>query len=275
MAQRNEFEYTPNFDRLDIDGEELANNGLPNESDMSMVAEYPPARPAGMQVRDQSAAVAGLNEAHDKHVRNGGSHPSTNRWTRDDHTDWIAEGLGVFDEPADYGDSGGYALGPGFNPDDMTTHEMVANDVLDRWDNHDAVQQYNPGRVYESGMGHAIEEREYPGGIDPRSKHADWDEFAPFSPSAEKYPGNSANPRWGYSITGPGFGYGNQIDPTYEDLDQIKDEISGMAYDRASEITGKVFDVGRNIDRLTRQRGMQPGSVPSRSIVRDAEDNAR
>jgi hypothetical protein len=275
MAKSNEFEYTPNFHRLDIDGEELANTGGPGESDMSMSAEYPPALPAGMQVRDQSAAVAGLNDAQNKHVRNGGSSPYRNRWTRDDHTDWIAEGLGVFDEPADYGDSGGYGLGPSFNPDDMTTHEMVANDVLDLWDGHDAIESYNPGRVYESGMGHTIEEREYPGGIDPRRKHADWDDFEPFSPNVDRYPGNVDNPRWGYVVNGPGFGHGSHIDPDHEDLDQIKDEINSMAYDKASEITGKVFDVGRNIDRLTRERGMRPGSVPSGSLVRDAEEDAR
>lgn len=275
MAKPNEFEYVPNFHRLDIDGEELANNGLPNESDMSMVAEYPPALPAGMQVPNQPEAAAHLNAAHDKHVRNGGSSPYHNRWTRDDHTDWIAEGLGVFDEPADYGEGSGYGLGPMFNPDDMTTHEMVANDVLDLWDGHDAMESYSPGRVYESGMGHTIEEREYPGGIDPRKRHADWDEFSPFSPSVDRYPGNPDNPRWGYVVTGPGYGHSNQINPEYEDLDQIKDEINSMAYDRASEITGKVFDVGRNIDRLTREKGMRPGSVPSQNLVQQAEERAR
>jgi len=277
MADPEEFEYqiTPSrLDDLGIDdpmdgnlGEYVSSYEMP-----SIAADYPPALPAGMAVPHQPDAAKSLNEAHEKHVRNGGSSRSDHRWTRDDHSDWLAQSLGIGsmgDSQTEWPSGGG--LSDEFWPGDASTHEIVANDVLNKWEESPHWdEEGGPGAAWESPMGHRIERVARRQQIDPSAARGDWDDFAPFEPNVNMYPGNSANPMFHYELNGPGRGTEH-----YDTWDDAAETANWDAENLAEEIAGKTFSVGRHLDDLTRKRGMAPGSVPDRQMVRDAESRAR
>lgn len=244
----------------------------------SISAEYPPPLPEGMQpaplppgVSSGAELAKSLNSAN-KHQRNGGSHPSTNRWTREDHSDWLASNLGFGsprDHEVDYAYEGG--LNEDFYPDDLSTHEIVANDVLNKWEESPHWDESGgAGAAWESPMGHRIERVARSQNVDPRDVRGDWDDFEPFGPRDAMFPGNPANPMFHYQLEGPSRGT-----EYYDTWDDAADTANWDAQTLADEIAGKTFAVGRHLDDIVREQGMRTGSLPDNQMIRDAEARAR